>query len=53
MRTARCIDLPWEGEAQSILENVQMAVRGGSLVLTEPGGAILARVDTRTFTVTT
>jgi hypothetical protein len=52
-RTARCIDLPWEGEAQSILQNVQMAVRGGSLTLTEPGGDILARVDTRTFSVTT
>ena len=52
-RTARCIDLPWEGEAQSILQNVQMAVRGGSLRLTEPGGDVLARIDTRTFSVIT
>jgi hypothetical protein len=52
-RTARCIDLPWEGAAQSILQNVQMAVRRGVLTLTEPGGGVLARVDTRTFRVTT
>jgi hypothetical protein len=52
-RTARCIDLPWEGEAQSLLENVQLAVRGGSLTLTEPGGDVLARIDTRTFSVAT
>ncbi|HET6682483.1 MAG TPA: hypothetical protein VFG75_02195 [Gaiella sp.] len=52
-RTARCIDLPWEGEAQSILQNVQLTVRGGSLTLSEPGGDVLARVDTRTFSVTT
>jgi hypothetical protein len=52
-RTARCIDLPWEGEAQSLLENVQLAVRGGSLTLTEPGGDLLARIDTRTFSVAT
>lgn len=51
-RTARCIDLPWKGNAQSILENVQMAVRAGSLTLTEPGGGILASIDTRTFAVT-
>jgi hypothetical protein len=52
-RTARCIDLPWEGAAQSILQNVQLAVRRGVLTLTEPGGGTLARVDTRTFRVTT
>jgi hypothetical protein len=51
-RTARCIDLPWEGNAQSILENVQMGVKAGSLTLSEPGGAILARIDTRSFAVT-
>ncbi len=52
-RTARCIDLPWAGAAQSILQNVQLAVRRGVLTLTEPGGGVLARVDTRTFRVTT
>ena len=52
-RTARCIDLPWAGDAQSILETAQLAVRGGSLTLTEPGGDVLARIDTRSFAVTT
>lgn len=51
-RIARCLELPWAGEAQSILQNVQLAVRGGSLTLTEPGGGVLARIDTRTFSVT-
>jgi hypothetical protein len=52
-RTARCIDLPWEGNAQSILDHVQMAVGGGALTLTEPGGSMLARIDTKTFAVET
>ena len=52
-RTARCIDLPWAGEAQNILENVQLAVRSGVLTLTDPGGGMLARIDTRTFSVET
>ena len=42
-RTARCIDLPWAGEAQNILENVQLGlVRSGVLTLTDPGGGMLA-----------
>jgi len=52
-RTARCIDLPWAGEAQNILENVQMAVRGGVLMLSGPSGGVLARIDRRTFSVET
>ena len=50
-RSARCIDLPWKGQAQRVLEQVQMAVRGGFLTLREPGGGLLARIDTRTFSV--
>jgi hypothetical protein len=52
-RTARCIDLPWAGEAQSILDNAPMAVKAGSLTIREPGGDVLARIDTRTFAVET
>ena len=52
-RTARCIDLPREGEEQTVLEQAQMAVRGGFLTLREPGGGLLARIDTRTFAVET
>ena len=52
-RTARCIDLPWEGGAQAILDNVQMAVRHGALTLTGPGGGTLARIDTKSFAVET
>ena len=51
-RTARCIDLPWKGEEQSILDTVQMAVKGGTLLLTGVGGETLASVDTTTFAVT-
>ncbi len=51
-RTARCIDLPWAGAAQSILDTVQMSTRRGSLTLRDPGGGLLARIDTRTFRVT-
>lgn len=50
-RTARCIDLPWKGQAQRVLEQVQMAVRGGFLTLRDPGGGLLARIDRRTFSV--
>ena len=52
-RTARCIDLPWAGNAQKVLENVQMGVDEGFLTLREPGGRLLARIDTRTFSVET
>lgn len=52
-RTARCIDLPWAGAAQSVLDTAHMAVAGGALMLTGPGGDVLARVDTRTFAVET
>jgi hypothetical protein len=51
-RTARCIDLPWKGEAQSILEQAQLTVKPGALALIGPGGELLASVDTRTFAVT-
>jgi len=51
-RTARCIDLPWKGEAQTILDTVQLAVKGSALLLTGAGGQALASVDTQTFAVT-
>jgi len=51
-RTARCIDLPWKGEAQSILEHAQLSAKAGALTLVGPDGHLLARVDTRTFAVT-
>ena len=51
-RTARCIELPWAGRAQGVLDGVQVAVtRNGTLTLTGRSGAVLARVDTRTFAV--
>lgn len=51
-RVARCIDLPWAGEAQSVLDGVRLAVTPSRvLMLTGRGGAVLARVDTRTFSV--
>jgi hypothetical protein len=51
-RTARCIELPWAGEAQSVLDGVAMAVtRDGVLTLTGRSGGVLARIDTRTFSV--
>ena len=52
-RTARCIDLPWAGNAQSILETAQLAVKGRTLMLSDARGALLARIDTRTFSVET
>jgi hypothetical protein len=50
-RVARCIDLPWSGSAQSMLEGAVLRVRGRTLTLTDGGGAMLARIDTRTFSV--
>ena len=51
-RTARCIELPWAGEAQSVLDGVAMAVtRDRVLTLTGRSGGVLARIDTRTFSV--
>ena len=50
-RVARCIDLPWAGEAQSLLDGVRLAVTPNRLTLTGRGGAVLARIDTRTFSV--
>jgi len=51
-RIARCIDLPWAGEAQSILDGARLAVGAkGALRLTNAGGELLARIDTRTFSV--
>jgi hypothetical protein len=51
-RTARCIDLPWKGEAQAILEHAQLTVQPGALTLVGPDGRPLASVDSRTFAVT-
>ena len=52
-RTARCIDLPWEGEAQSVLDGARLAVgAAGILTLADRRGSILARIDTRSFAVT-
>jgi hypothetical protein len=50
-RTARCIDLPWSGDSQSILDGAALSVRGTALLLSNAGGATLARIDTRTFSV--
>ena len=51
-RNARCIDLPWRGDAQNGLERTRMAVgKDGVLVLSQPGVGVLARIDTRTFKV--
>jgi hypothetical protein len=51
-RVARCIDLPWTGEAQSILDGARLVVGAkGALRLTGAGGEVLARIDTRTFSV--
>ena len=51
-RVARCIDLPWAGEAQSVLDGVGLAVTPSrALTLTARNGAVLARIDTRTFSV--
>ncbi len=50
--SARCIDLPWQGNAQNGLERVRMSVdAAGILTLSQPGVGVLARVDTRTFEV--
>ena len=50
--SARCIDLPWQGNAQNGLERVRMSVdAAGILTLSQPGVGVLARVDTRTFDV--
>jgi hypothetical protein len=51
-RRARCLDLPWHGEMQNGLERIRMTHRAGVLTLTQPGVGVLARIDTRTFTVT-
>ena len=51
-RTARCIELPWQGEEQSILDGAALALGGnGTLALTNSGGTVLARIDTRRFSV--
>ena len=51
-RSARCIDLPWSGDAQNGLERTRMTVtKDGELVLSERGVGVLARIDTRTFKV--
>ena len=52
-RTARCIDLPWEGEAQSVLDGSRVTVTpAGALRLADRRGSLLARIDTRSFAVT-
>ncbi len=50
-RVARCIDLPWAGEAQSVLDGVRMAAANRTITLTGRTGAVLARIDTSTFSV--
>jgi hypothetical protein len=51
-RRARCIDLPWSGDAQTILDGARLAVgANGTLALTNSRGGLLARIDTRTFSV--
>jgi hypothetical protein len=51
-RSARCIDLPWKGDAQNGLERTRMSVDAdGILTLSQPGVGVLARIDTRTFAV--
>jgi len=50
-RTARCIDLPWRGVAQNGLERARMALRGSTLVLSQPRVGVLATVDLRSFVV--
>ena len=51
-RTARCIDLPWKGGAQTILEQAQLTVKPRALTLVGLDGHPLATVDTKTFAVT-
>lgn len=51
-RTARCIDLPWAGAKQAILDTARMSVTGAALTLRGPGGDVLASIDTRSFAVT-
>ncbi len=51
-RSARCIDLPWKGGGQSILEHAQLPVEPGALTLVGPDGRPLASVDPKTFAVT-
>jgi hypothetical protein len=47
---ARCIDLPWAGDAQSILDGARLVVgTKGALRITDAQGDMLARIDTRTF----
>jgi hypothetical protein len=51
-RTARCLDLPWRGEAQNGLESVRLSLDGsGMLTLRQPPFGVLARIDTRSFKV--
>jgi hypothetical protein len=50
-RTARCVELPWAGDAQAILDGAGMKVHNGTLTVTARGGTVLARIDTRTFSV--
>ncbi len=49
-RVARCIDLPWAGDAQTILDGARLVVgTKGALRVTNAQGDMLARIDTRTF----
>ena len=50
-RSARCIDLPWQGNAQNGLERVRMSVDAAGILALAAGVGVLARVDTRTFEV--
>ena len=50
-RTARCIDLPWHGKDQNGLERARLALRGGTLVLSQPRVGVLAAIDLQSFAV--
>jgi hypothetical protein len=51
-RRARCLDLPWHGNAQNGLETIRMSIdSAGILTLRQPLVGVLARIDTRTFEV--
>jgi hypothetical protein len=51
-RIAVCIDLPARVQSQQIWETKLALSRNGSKLLVRSGGAVVARVDTRSFRVT-
>ena len=52
-RVARCIDLPWKGAAQNVLQRAVLSLEHGKLMLRQPRGDLLAAIDLRSFGVTT